>query len=329
MTQDSNWNQDTLLASLWEWFCKLGCDERMQALAIDDPLWIRLYLKLFKHELKSRNKKLVGAGQQQASASPSSPPTAPLPSSPLSSPQKLPHRQPLCYSVRREKVNYMYSRLLKQQLQHQQHVGAGCLPSSSSKCHSNISTTTTNNSSSSSSSSSSIGSRGGTPVGASSDPDELEEAKSVEEEEEELEIALAAEEEEHTLTEGYRIALGQQKQQTWKEREDTEEGELAGGTEYETTAQLAGHLLQRSLRICSLGATPLDTLTLGASAVEDAEALYQLLRAVTKGAFLSKPPTAATVKQLSLQASAAAAAGGGGAYCRRRPWRAARVVGVG
>ena len=269
MTQDSNWNSGTLLASLWEWFSKLGSEERMQALAIDDPLWIRLYLKLFKHELKSRNKKLVGAGQQQAPASPSSPPAAPSSSSsPPPSPQQPPHQQPLCYLVKREKVNYMYGRLLKQQQQQQQHAGAGGLLSSSSSGHA-----------SSSSSSSSTGSRGASFLGAPSDLDELEEAKSVEEDDEELEIALAAEEEEHTLTEGYRIALGHQKQQDRKEGGGTEEGEFSGEAEDEATAQLAGQLLQRNLRICSLGATPLDTLTLGSPAVEDAEALYQLLRA--------------------------------------------------
>ena len=86
----TDWNAGTVVGSLWDWFCKLPMDEKMQAVAIDDPLWIRLYLKLYKHELKSRKKD-----------------------------------RDIVYSVKRDRVNYMYGRLLKQANRAQSASGGG------------------------------------------------------------------------------------------------------------------------------------------------------------------------------------------------------------
>lgn len=57
---ESVWSQPGLVQVVWEWFSKLSVEERMQALAIEDPLWIRLYLLLFKQELKCRRKDRTG-----------------------------------------------------------------------------------------------------------------------------------------------------------------------------------------------------------------------------------------------------------------------------
>ena len=64
-------------------------------------------------------------------------------------------------------------------------------------------------------------------------------------------------------------------------------------------------MLQRSLRLCSLG-SPLDTLTLSSTVLEDPKLLHRLLRSVTKDDFLSKPLTAASAKQLGVPPSATA-----------------------
>lgn len=49
---DGNWNTGKVLNELWEWFCKLSVEDRIQALTVEDPLWARLYLVLFKKEEK-------------------------------------------------------------------------------------------------------------------------------------------------------------------------------------------------------------------------------------------------------------------------------------
>src|SRR6056297_951388 len=186
MTHDSTWQQATLLSSLWEWFSELRPDERMQALTIDDPLWIRLYLKLFKHELKSRNKKpgrhLQQQHEQQEQQRGPSSLSAPCPSlvGTHSPPKQQQQHPPSCYTVKRDKINYMYGRLLKQQ--QQQHAAA----------------------------SAGNGSRALAAWGAAGDLDDLEENKGMEEDDDELDFALAAEEEEHSLIEGYRIPWSQQ-----------------------------------------------------------------------------------------------------------------------
>lgn len=74
----------------------------------------------------------------------------------------------------------------------------------------------------------------------------------------------------------------------------------------------AGDVLQRLVRVCSVSSA-MDTLLLwhgppGGLLLADPAALHRLLTTVTKGAFLSRPMPAATLKAL-----AAAAAGGGGA----------------
>lgn len=295
MTHDSTWQQATLLSSLWEWFSELRPDERMQALTIDDPLWIRLYLKLFKHELKSRNKKpgrhLQQQHEQQEQQRGPSSLSAPCPSlvGTHSPPKQQQQHPPSCYTVKRDKINYMYGRLLKQQ--QQQHAAA----------------------------SAGNGSRALAAWGAAGDLDDLEENKGMEEDDDELDFALAAEEEEHSLIEGYRIPWSQQgdvRKRAGRKGErsnsDIDGNDMKREQGSQVTLMCADRLLQRSLRVCTLGATPLDTLTLSQPAVEDAEALYQLLRAVTDGAFLSKPLPTATAKQLSLQSSAVAAISGGG-----------------
>jgi hypothetical protein len=47
-SSEGNWNPSQVLHQLWEWFCRLPAEERMQALSIEDPLWIRMYLLLYK-----------------------------------------------------------------------------------------------------------------------------------------------------------------------------------------------------------------------------------------------------------------------------------------
>lgn len=56
-------------------------EEKMQTVAIDDPTWIKLYLLLYKAELKQRDK------------DPKSPP----------------------YSVKKEKIRYMYNKLCRRE----------------------------------------------------------------------------------------------------------------------------------------------------------------------------------------------------------------------
>jgi len=49
-TSDCSWNPGKVVIELWEWFCKLTIEDRIQALTVEDPLWARLYLVLLKKE---------------------------------------------------------------------------------------------------------------------------------------------------------------------------------------------------------------------------------------------------------------------------------------
>ena len=40
--------RDDVLSDLWQWFCALDLQERIQAIAIEDALWIKMYIVLFR-----------------------------------------------------------------------------------------------------------------------------------------------------------------------------------------------------------------------------------------------------------------------------------------
>lgn len=56
VTPESAWNDPALVQHVWEWFSRLSLEERMQAIAIEDPLWIRVYLLLFTQEHRRKDR---------------------------------------------------------------------------------------------------------------------------------------------------------------------------------------------------------------------------------------------------------------------------------
>ena len=48
--------RDDVLSDLWQWFCALDLQERIQAIAIEDALWIKMYIVLFRKTEKQHRR---------------------------------------------------------------------------------------------------------------------------------------------------------------------------------------------------------------------------------------------------------------------------------
>ena len=65
----SQWTRDDVLSDLWQWFCALDLQERIQAIAIEDALWIKMYIVLFRKTEKQQHRTVFDLACESRAAS--------------------------------------------------------------------------------------------------------------------------------------------------------------------------------------------------------------------------------------------------------------------